>query len=430
MNWRLTLLPLLFLLALLASVSASSWTPPPVMASPDACPELYTDYSLQCSSSHTQCGSFCFYAECLDCKNARHRNHGRHCHDDDDDDDYAAPAAPGSWYGFNPASHCHRDHGYHTYEKSPCISWDWHLYDPSHNRSRRSDTSAVVNIADDLTFGRLPDSFSGLTTPSCDTERNTTENYAGGDLPGNPRDEVWTSGFNDPGGISITDLTHLPNTLGESGAPTLSSLTRVDDRTMTLGVVGAGSNTVQYRWWSYSGVRELVNGEIATWDVSAGETGPAERSPSELRVPFEDLPSNNVTVNGVRGIVSFQVRMVDANGVASGVFQHQARDDRHGGVSPGDRRPVLPGPAGGSAHSPFLGHSPAHALLGKPSGPAGRAHPVPGQRDGVGGCGSGGDPCGNGAVSLVASQRVRPGVRGGALDGDDGEVGHLPGDRG
>ena len=65
----------------------------------------------------------------------------------------------------------------------------------------------------------------------------------------------------------------------------------------------------QYRYWSYSGLRKMVD----------GVPGSEEASPTDFRVPFEELPGGGVRVDaGLRGIFSFQVRSVDSNGVSSG----------------------------------------------------------------------------------------------------------------
>ncbi len=319
MTARLFVLSLLFLLLTAAGLMAS---PSPALASPDRCPELVTDYSAACSRDHVKCGSYCFYAECLDCKNASHQDHGRHCHSDDDDDDDNKSFVLGGLEDLSWPEHriCHQDHGYHSYEISPCIKWDWHLYDPGKGRSSRDDTTTAETVKDALDYGLAPTGFTGVN-PACVTElggkRTFTGVNAAAPAPGGSNTaDHWGTGLQDQSGsISIGDLTHLPSTPGESGAPNLSSVTKdaTDDRVVTLGVTGAGSNTVQYRWWNYSGVR------VDPADFTGERTDLAERAPSEIRVPFVNLPANSrVTVNGVRGIISFQVRMVDSNDVASG----------------------------------------------------------------------------------------------------------------
>ena len=76
-------------------------------------------------------------------------------------------------------------------------------------------------------------------------------------------------------------------------------------------MTGWGAGDRQYRYWSYNGLREPVDGQpFSNWPLV---------SPTEFRVPFEDLAGSTVTVvSGLRGIVSFQVRAVRSGGTSSG----------------------------------------------------------------------------------------------------------------
>ena len=179
---------------------------------------------------------------------------------------------------------------------------------------------------------------------------------------------------NHPTEVTIDDLSHLPSTPGETGAPTLSSITKVTDRSVELEVVGGLPGAVQYRWWSYDGMRALVDDDRVDWDVRAGESGPGERFPLDLEVPFEDL-SGAVVIDGVRGIISFQARTVDAEGVPSGRsnIEHEMIG-MAGFHSIGPQRavldfdpPVPPPPAWGTPQAPPS--DPALVRPGRPSAP-------------------------------------------------------------
>ena len=114
-----------------------------------------------------------------------------------------------------------------------------------------------------------------------------------------------------PREVTISDLTHLPSTPGDPGAPVLVSVIKQTDTSALLQVTGAPrGGTVQYRYWSYYGLREPEDGR--PWATSL-----AEVVPSEFRVPFQDL-SGVVDVTEGRGIFSFQARSADADGVPSG----------------------------------------------------------------------------------------------------------------
>lgn len=312
---------------------------------PTRCPELHTDYKNRYAGlcqrasggalENTECGNFCFYAVCMNCTYRSHL-HPRHSHTHGDH----CEGCTGSH------THWHRQPSVtHGWIQSPCTDWRWRLYDPTSTgtpsrkdgRSDRDDYSAPPSIADTLSFGMIPPGYSP-EQPECVTERGDVEDFDGGltalTVPSafgenRHRADIRTGLRPHAERVTIGDLSHLPTTPGEPGAPTLDSLTKVDDRTVTLNVSG-GVNT-QYRYWSYNGIREVERNPAGGFTVLAREVSPllagegwnpgpdALASPLVFRVPFEPL-SGDVSVDaGIRGIVSFQVRSVDADGVPSGV---------------------------------------------------------------------------------------------------------------
>ena len=318
---------------------------------PTQCMELHTDYKAQyeglCQRAdggvleNTECGNFCFYAVCLECTEQAHRNH-RHRHR------HQHCSLLG---GCSNHYHYHTHSGSHRFVTSPCTDWFWRLYDPASagdpsrkdGRVGRQDFSAPVSMNAAMDFGMVPQNYTPPTT-DCTTERGTTEQFDGGltplAVPANfgrnaHRGDIMTGIQEHTADIPISDLSHLPSTPGEAGAPTLVSVTKVNDRTVRLQVSG-GLNT-EYRYWSYNGIRGIEKNLAGDLAVGAGEAsplvaggtnpGPDEASPLVFRVPFYPLPlSGNVLVDpGIRGIVSFQVRSVDVNGVPSGLsnIRHQ-----------------------------------------------------------------------------------------------------------
>ena len=113
----------------------------------------------------------------------------------------------------------------------------------------------------------------------------------------------------DPAEITIDDLSHLPQTPGDPGAPVLSSVKKVTDNSVTLEVSGlAAGSAAQYRYWSYYGLR----------DPSESGSALIEVAPTEFRVPFVALAGTVVIDPALRGIFSFQVRSVGADGISLG----------------------------------------------------------------------------------------------------------------
>ena len=284
-----------FLLFLVSAGGRDVW------ADPDQCVELVTDYSAQCRSESTRCGSFCFYAICQDCENARHQDHPFHSH--------CSPGPPASCYS-------HQDHGFHDYEISPCIDWDWYLHDPGLGRSVRSDAYETPDFSLFMELGVVRPGHAPVP-PACVTELG-----ANGVIPvpsstavplpeptivsGSNKGYITSRIVSHSAEVRIGDLSHLPLTPGDPGAPSLNAVNKSTDTSVDLVVSGWGSGSRQYRYWSYNGLRKV-----------AGVPGSGEASPTEFRVPFEDLVGN-VSISGVRGIISFQVRSVDSGGVSSG----------------------------------------------------------------------------------------------------------------
>ena len=285
-----------WVLLILASVASA----PFLFADPDRCPELVTDYSLRCSEGVTDCSSFCFYGVCRDCKNASH------------------------------GDHCALCTGSHQYEVSPCIEWDWYLYDPQHGRVVRHDVYESPNVWASLEFGMVPPDYEFPVNP-CVTEMGVDYIPPGGVVPAPPAPLApreagvpfpdgrvhLTSGTQDhPEDVTISDLTHLPSTPGEPGAPALSEVVRLNDLEVELVITGGPPVLFhEYRYWSYSGGRE---GNEGSW---GGVGGGVEKSPSVFRVPFEKMDPDHSSfgIRDVRGIISFQVRGIDLYGVPTGI---------------------------------------------------------------------------------------------------------------
>ena len=286
----------------------------PLWGDPDQCPELVTDYSQYCHDWSTRCGAFCFYAVCLDCENEKHQDHTEHCHDRGEDDE-----------------ECHQDHSFHYFEISPCIDWFWHLYDPGEGRSSRNDRYSAPHLGESLDLGLVPDDFAPPES-TCVTDQNRVDVLPGGLKPvssgpavpgphgtssdGHKPDQVANLLESHPVEVTLSDFSHLPSTPGDLGAPTLLSVTKVTDRSVLLEVLpGSVGGVLQYRYWSYNGLREISEDEVDLLEVA----------PSDFRVPFVNLEGEVRVEDGLRGIVSFQVRSLDEDGVPLGSsnIQHQ-----------------------------------------------------------------------------------------------------------
>ena len=293
----------------------------------------------------TECGKFCFYAVCLDCTltghlHPLHPHTHRHCSD------------------CSRHTHWHRQPTvYHSYEVSSCTDWHWRLYDPTvaaqvsrkDGRYDRDDFSAPVSMTAAMEFGMVPDGYVPPTT-DCIDETGDAELFDYGhplalgvplsDFGDNDHQADIMTGVRDRSvfdqhptragmlpPFEVGDLSHLPGSSGEAGAPILVSVTKVvDDRTVILNVSG-GHNT-QYRYWSYNGIKDIEKNTEGRLTVGPDEGSPLirggwnpgrdeEHSPNVFRVPFVSLSGRIVIRTGIRGIVSFQVRSVDDAGVPS-----------------------------------------------------------------------------------------------------------------
>ena len=280
----------LLLVVLLAPVSVPSVSTPTVSSHWERCRDAegkphHYDYSQDCDAVQLRCGSFCFYAVCHECTPWIHYHNHRHCSED------------GCW------NHRHR----HVGHQSPCTLWHWNIYnlpDPGlvHPVTQRIDNYDAPHLSESLEFGMLPDDYVPPDS-SCTTEQGDTQVLPGGlgpvtplstpqvissaPPPGRPR--TWKSGnvnhhitslVNSHSlEVSVGDLSHLPETPGEPGAPTLDSVTKVMDNSVTLQVSGGNGGVVQYRYWSYYGLREPSDDGLDLLEVA----------PTEFRVPFQGL---------------------------------------------------------------------------------------------------------------------------------------------
>ena len=265
-----------------------------VFANTWQCVEYDTDYSLQCNSESTRCGSFCFYAECVRCTDAFHEHCRTTC---------------------GPLT-CTTTCWWERHGISPCLDWDWHLHDPGLGRSVRSDDYETPDFSVFMELGLVRPGHTPVPPP-CVTEMGVNRVIPAPSSTAVPLPEptivstrnhgyITSRGVSNPAEVLIGDLSHLPLTPGDSGAPAIHVVSKVTDTSVDLVVSGWGPGSRQYRYWSYNGLRKV-----------AGVPGSGEASPTEFRVPFEDL-AGNVSISGVRGIISFQVRSVDSGGVSSG----------------------------------------------------------------------------------------------------------------
>ena len=353
-------LGLAFALLLLVLSDAGVWEGSPGLVSADTweCIEYDTDYSLRCPSEGTRCGSFCFYGECLECTDAYHWHPHEHESCVEECEEVCDMDGKCSTVCSTVCSidiHMHRErHG-----ESPCkeLRWSWHLLGEDSLPSSRVDVYNSHNLEASLKFGMVPEGYAP-SYPPCVVQVGSSVSAV---LPKPTRpspvpDDRWVGGLSGgrpipypefksdvphftgrvldsravdtvvgtllqyPVEVGMRDLSHLPNTPGEPGAPLLGPVTKIvgQDTWVKLQASGWGVGTREYRYWSYNGLREEAEG--------MDFPGFLEASPSEFRVPFEELLSDVViVVGGLRGILSFQVRSVDPNGdlSANSNIEHQ-----------------------------------------------------------------------------------------------------------
>ena len=248
---------------------------------------------------HEVCGGFCFFAECLDCRDAQHS----HC--------------------FSCGVGCITCTTHH-YEDDPCIDWTWHLYPyPAGPQDRDEeyeiDTFQSPNVDLALDFGMWAPTW--VEPPvECDTGDVIAESPVPTLIPTpTPTPNVphvtpvrvpsnWPLEFGGYietlhpvvlGGqlVVIRPTPRPPYVLmgsgpgeleivpGETGAPVLNSVDKKpgSDTIVTLNVSGPA---VRYRYWAFNG---LV--------------------PSEFRVPFEEpwTPELEIDITETQGLHAFQV---------------------------------------------------------------------------------------------------------------------------
>ena len=361
-------LGLAFALLLLVLSDAGVWKGSPELVAADTweCIEYNTDYSALCLANTTRCGSFCFYAECLECTDGSHDHPDRHCSTSCDTN------------GENCTTHCWSHRHPERHGISPCkveagkINWRWHLLGEGPAPSKkpllgaeppisRVDVYNSHNLEASLEFGMVPEGYTPSYPPCVVVVGSgNSEVLPKPTRPSPVPDDRWVGGLSDgtptpfpfpvpltevpyqftgdvphgtgrvldsravdvnrssrtvgslvpyPADVSLGDLSHLPNTPGDPGAPLLGPVTKIvgQDTWVRLQVSRWGVGARQYRYWSYSGLRQNLEG--------TNIPGFLEASPSEFRVPFEEMLSDVViVVDGLRGIVSFQVRSLDPNG--------------------------------------------------------------------------------------------------------------------
>ena len=266
-----------------------------------------SDFSDDCASDSTDCGSVCFYAECLQCSDAYHEHCREDCHEDCSED-----CSEDCTESCDSEGNCEETCSESCSETctetcvtvcwderhgaSPCVNWLWHLEgEPIDNHRAESFNSPNVGAA--LSFGALTSPGAIPGNPPCQVVgRAGVEALKAPkpSIPGATLIDEWESGHVDEAPISLADYSGLAVVPGEPGAPVLVSVVKVTDRVVTLNVSGYGTNVIQYRYWPDNG---LV--------------------PSEFRVPFQGL-LGNVTVAQGRGVHAFQVRVVYPDETFSG----------------------------------------------------------------------------------------------------------------
>ena len=275
-----------------------------------------TDFSVDCASDATDCGSVCFYAECLDCADGEHQHcdpevcWDTNCTGEGDDEVCDEECSQNCWMEW---------HGIPS-----CVNWLWHLYgEPVDNY--RAESFSSPNIGAALSFGAFSDLAAVTGGFSCQVaDRSSPESLASIEprhTGGPPFEADWEWGYADDVPLGLSDYPDLVVVPGEPGAPSLDSVVKVTDRVVTLNTSGYGTNAFQYRYWFYNG---LV--------------------PPEIRVPFQDL-IGNVAIGQSRGAHAFQVRAVYSDGTFSGrsnvVYEVLGFEGWAAARAPGPLPPVL-----------------------------------------------------------------------------------------
>lgn len=220
------------------------------------CWEYNHDFSVGCEDPrNTDCGSRCFWPECVKCTDARH------CHSCCDED--------GCW-----TCNCHR-HGV-----SPCVKWKWHLWqDPDGHRFWTIESPNV----DSPEFVQYDQSRTECT------EDGVLEELT----PLGLKDrEPWMQTFHDAAVPTVEFIKGLKEVPGGVGAPVLLDMELVAERWARFDVQG-GITGVEKRYWVYNGF-----------------------VPSEIKRPYSILADSDIYIKE-RGIIAFQVRSGGGLGVRS-----------------------------------------------------------------------------------------------------------------
>ena len=220
------------------------------------CWEYYHDFSVGCADPrNTDCGSRCFWPECVECSDASH------CH----------------WCCDGLSCYvcdCHR-HGV-----SPCVKWKWHLWqEPGGHRFWTMESPNVSSPA----FVEY-----GLDNNEC-LEDGIIQDLV--PLGLNAR-EPWVQTFHDAPVPTVDFIKGLKVVPAGVGAPVLLDMVLVSDRVARF-VVGGGIGWVEKRHWVYNGF-----------------------VPSELRTPYTVLSGTDIYIEET-GIIAFQVRYGASGGVKS-----------------------------------------------------------------------------------------------------------------
>ena len=269
------------------------------------CDEYETDYSERCQPNADACGSFCVYAECIECTPATHE----HCDEEVCDEDCEGEGDDEVCVDTNCTQYCWLDpHG-----ESPCVSWNWHIKDDADDHRTEGallSTFSSPNVDSALSMGSWDPGYIHPPARCDDGEvvSGTSITVLDAADPG-----VFSAGFLDSGLQEVVGgeivvrgvggeadtvlvprgpggLVEIP---GGLGAPVLSEVSKVDDTHVSLVVTGDAGLDLESRYWVYGG-----------------------DPPHQVRVPYEGFTST-VNITETTGIHSFQVRTVDGMGVVS-----------------------------------------------------------------------------------------------------------------
>ena len=234
------------------------------------CIEMNTDYSQKClAKSDYQCGRYCFYAKCVKCTDGYH--------------DHTTCGLNSCW------TVTHR-HG-----KSPCVDWEWYLWDEPLDAERAFETMSP-NLQQAFMFGAThPDEAEcvedgGVTDilneGSFGDVKERADSYFYNKAQDTPPHEA-------AGHLADTVVVGGEQVRGGADVPVLVNVLPVAGLVRTYRLVHAMTSTgrVQYRIWPYSGF-----------------------VPDDFGDPYYDLPPGGEVVVEMEGLHSFQVRTVVGGG--------------------------------------------------------------------------------------------------------------------